>query len=241
MYYFWIQVFSKENGKVRFLLYLLLVASLSTWLSIHYHTPQNLPPIFFDFSCPNSMPPCEAKINEQKQIDFKRGVNDVVRDSHRLGKLSEIYQSVIRFHAYITNETRSYISVPSTKVSVSKSTDVMCGEINFKYNTSRIIEKDFILSDSSELLFNKVADFIKTCTYYYNNDSLEDLEGNKIEIPPNEILVLEVGPNFSPSLRADYKSWIIVFIFNLLIILGILPIAREGTRFIKKQKNYFIE
>jgi hypothetical protein len=222
---------------IRILFLGVTILLLTCWI-IAKHTP-SLPDITFDFSCPNPMSPCVAIINEGKNTSFEQGVKASIRLSHRLGKLSDIYISVIRFRLDLYNKTDMNVSVSSTGQSIKTQGMAICTDTVMNYGDLITLEKDFILSDSSEDLFKTVIGYITTCTSYPSNNQLPK---EKIIVPPNQIITFDLEPTFTPKLVPDILSWIIVYVFNILIVVGLLPIIREICRLITKgYKKYFTD
>lgn len=230
---------SQKSKSILFnsILFIIFVFITTRWI-INIHTPV-FKEFTFEISCLQSKLPCEAKINEQPKEVFRQSIKLAVRNSNRLGKLSEIYQSVMRFHLDIVNKADGYIKYPATPTSdVSRHilASIQCDKESFNYGSSKLIEKDFILSDSSEEILNKALNFIQTCSTTYATP--KDLEGLP-PVPPNTIVVFDFGPKFLPVLSSDYWSWLIIYIFNTIIILGVLPLLRGGYFLISKGLEYF--
>lgn len=224
---------------VRLLLFVIAIF-IFTWVVIKSHTP-NLPDITFDFStCQDKTLTCESTIDENLKKTFERNVKESIRSSRRLGKLSDIYISIIRFHLDLSNKSNIKISVPSTKQSINTQTSVNCSNKQLNYGSPIILESNFILSDSSSDLFENIKNFILTCESYYPNDKFSN---KKIIVPPLSTVSLDLNPTFSPKLIVDIWSWVIVFIFNLFVIAGTFPVLREICRLIivKGYKKYLLD
>ena len=209
-------------------LFLFLLVLGATWLMIYLHTPV-FSNFTFDFSCPTSTVPCEARINDQQKSAFKQNFDSAISRSHRLGKLSEVYMSVIRFQFNMFNRSDVYITIPPEKSAHHLFVSVQCENAAITYDSSQILQTDYSLSDSPDALLATSVNFIQGCTTLFAQK--EDL---KIlpTVPPNAVVAFDYGPKFLPTLKPDAWSWVIVFIFNLFIILGLLPLAREGFKFI---------
>lgn len=218
----------------RIVLLFLFVLIFTTW-TIWLHTPV-FPPFTFEISCPSSALPCSATISEDQKQKFRSEIDNAIRASHRLGKLSDVYISIMSFQHLIQSKADAYISVPSTKTSRHVFPDMKCGDTAFKYNSVRLVNSDFRLSDSPADLLETDLAFIRTCESFSFN---QEPNNAPIVVPPNEIVTFDVGPKFLPILNVDCVSWILVFIFNFLITTGLLPILREAARWLQNGMHYF--
>ena len=204
---------------------LLFFASVSTYLVIVEHTPK--PQDFiFDFTCLNIESACPIKIDQSREVSFKETIKNAIKNLHRLGKLSDVYISVMRFDVYIQNHSRGYIVVGNNTYPVDL--DLQCIDKIFAYDSKIPIKDNFVLNDSSEDLVAQIKNYIVMCPgFSFKSD-------DSIVVPPNSEVRLDYGPNFKPIFKADLSTWLIIFVFHVIVILGLLPLFREGWRFIKK-------
>ncbi|TSC69338.1 MAG: hypothetical protein G01um101456_243 [Parcubacteria group bacterium Gr01-1014_56] len=220
----------------RFLVFLLLSA-LFTTLIIIIHTPKP-DPWMFDFSCMNSGP-CPVTIDQNSQANFQDSVENAIHNSNRLGKLSEVYMSVMQFDVHVYNFSIAYIKAPSTTPPLDGKklrASIQCLEGNLGYGQAIPITGNFSLSDPVDRITKLIEFHVTRCPGFIIEKA--DLEGLPV-FPPNSEIKMDYGPKFSPKFTPDIYSWVLVFGFNCLILLGFLPLIREGIRFLKKGSRYF--
>ncbi len=213
---------------------LLVVNVILTSFVIYLHTPHP-DSLIFDFKCLDTQKTCPVKIDENRKTDLKEKIDNAVRDSRRLGTLSDIYISVVRFQVNILNQSTGYVSVASS-TPIKIEGDIQCLDGILAYGKEKEIEDDFRLSDSSIDLVASISSYVSNCPgFFISVNSLEKLP----PVPPNSVVIFEAGPQFTPIFSSDLLSWVFVFIFNLLVLLGLLPLLREGLRFLRKGHFYF--
>ena len=214
--------------------FLLTLNLVATTFIIYLHTPTP-PPLIFDFKCLDTQKTCPVEIDENRRTDLEKSIKNAVRDSRRLGKLSDVYISVMRFRVDVLNLSIGYVSIAST--TAQKVTgNIQCIDGVLAYGAKKEIEDYFVLSNSTDDLVTSVTSYVNSCPgFTITDDSLAELP----LVPPNSTVIFEAGPQFIPVFAPDFLSWVLVFIFNLLVLIGLLPLIREGWRFLKKGSHYF--
>jgi hypothetical protein len=217
----------------------ILVILFATFLVISKHTPKPQD-LIFDFKCLDTGKPCPIKIDESRKVGFEESINNAIKDSHRFGKLSDVYLSIMRFEVYLKNGTNAYLVIPATDITLKKPADIQCLERIFEHGAEIQIENNFVLTDSPKKLFEIAERFIGNCPgipldFNFTESELKGLP----PIPPNTEIRFDVGPIFTPRFRVDVFTYFLVFSFNSLVFIGLLPLLREGWRFVTKGFSHY--
>lgn len=217
---------------------LLIICFISTWFIVRIHTPK-FTEITFDFSCPASKLPCQATISDEKRSNFKSAIATAEGNSHRLGKLSDVYLSVIEGDLKVRNIADLYISYSATNGTLQFPAGANCGNQQLLSGQEYTVGENIALSDDADTIYaTPTFEFISSCT----GNFLQPDDAAKLPpIPPNDTVKFETGPRFEPFFEPDYLSWILIFVFNFLILLGLLPLFREGYDFVRKGFRYFVK
>jgi hypothetical protein len=226
----------KSNSVFKRFIILITLNFIATAFVIYLHTPKPLP-LIFDFKCLDTQQICPVKINEIRKNALEKSIKDAVKNSHRLGTLSDAYTSVMRFRVSVMNQSIGYVTIAST--TPQKITgDIQCIDGILSYGTKKEVEDYFVLSEMTSDLVTSVTSYVNSCPgFVISQNSLTKLP----PVPPNAVLTFEAGPQFDPIFSPDYLSWVLVFMFNSVVIVGLLPIIREGWRFLKKGSDYFTD
>jgi hypothetical protein len=209
----------------------------TTAVVIHIHTPKPSS-LTFDFTClsgPNSV--CPVRVDESKKESFNQTITDSIINSHRLGKLSDVYISLIQFKVTIVNLSTGTVKIgSSTPVEVKG--NIQCVNEILLYGQEKEIDKKFVLPDSSRDLIDSIVSYISYCPGFV---ATEEGLSTVPEVPPNSLLIFQTGPQFVPIFTADWLSWVLVSLFNLILLTGLFPLSREGYRWTIKGSKYFSE
>src|SRR3989344_9464482 len=154
-----------------FLLTLNLVATI---FIIYLHTPTPLP-LIFDFKCLDTQQICSVKIDESRKVALEKSIKNAVRDSRRLGTLSDVYISVMRFRVDVLNLSIGYVAIAST--TAQKVTgDIQCVDGVLAYGAKKEVEDYFVLSNSTDDLVTSVTSYVNSCPgFTITDDSLAEL------------------------------------------------------------------
>lgn len=212
-----------------------IVTIVWTWGMIYIHTPQ--PSLLtFNFSCTGDNLPCDGKISEQDTKNTQENIKTAIKNSHRFGKLSEIYLSILKFEVGVRNQSDAFIKIPPHENTFHGFLSIQCGAETFSAHSVKQIESFFTFSDSVDPLIASVTDFVKSCdqVFFLNPDNAADLP----PVPPDTTVSIDFGPKFLVEFEGDLGNWFIIWLFHTLILLGLLPVFRGGWQFFSNPMKY---
>jgi hypothetical protein len=241
----WFNYFKElpQGKKIIIRIFIFIITNiLFTCFIIIIHTPK-LSNINFGYFCKdNNVDECKVDITEDKKRNFEIEISKSVDKSHRLGKLSDIYLSLIKFNVYFLNKTETSLLIIKTNKTINNlKTEIVCRDNKtiFKQNLIKIDTK-FALSYESNGLLKIVEAFLEKCNAY----RIDDLSVDEDIIKNHRLIndtIIKSQPIIYLVLKTDLLSWILVFLFNILIISGLLPIIKNVLiSFVKGYSYYFL-
>lgn len=232
------QMFLKNKTLIKCLVCLIFFVLFSTWIVLKIHTPKETS-FYLSGNCPKQVTPTSSCVTTLDNSSIDKSIDSATRESHRLGKLSDIYLSVIRFDQRVNNyaQIKTTISTATTSNYFSKTVSAYtpCDFGHFNYGESKLIGNDFALTDATNTAAENATNLFKNCKPALLLNNIKEVP----QIPPRSVLTFEPNPSFSITFSPDWWSWFLVFVFNVVLILGLLPLLREAYRFVTKGKDYF--
>ena len=218
-------------------LIVLLIPVAGYFLIIKYYTPPSFH-VQFQLECENQG--CRFKLDDQAMQKIESDLQNQLDQASRLDAFSKPLAGFIRYSPEATNKSTLIFSVSEPARRIPQNASVTCelpsfGIGIFSYDSGIVFENKTSLVDIPETV-KSINGTLLSCVRGFQSESTD---ANFIIAPNATVSLQKPTIDFLIEFLPDRMSKILLALEVLVILLGLLPLIREGVKLLIRGWVYF--
>jgi hypothetical protein len=208
-------------------------------LILNYYTPR---PFHLQIKLNCDQQPCQFQLDDSVMQQVNTDLQNQIDDANRLDEFAKPFGGFVRVNPRVTNQSTFTISVSNPAQEVPQKALYDCQLLpprieSFSYGAGIFFSNKSSLAGVPDLV-KSVSNTLLGCFR-----GLESQQSGKgIVVAPNGIVSLkDPKVDFLVEFFPDELSKFLVALEALALFLALLPLSREGFRFLKMGWSYFID
>lgn len=231
-------VFINFIKKWSHIVFLFLVTIVLYYSVLNYYTPRSFN-LKIELNCEQQQ--CQSKIDDSVIQKINSDLQNQIEEANRFDALAKPFSGFIRVEPQLTNNSTFTITVLNPDQEVHRKSKYKCqlsNSYSFAYGQKIIFFNHKSSLIDTPVVVKSVSNTLLKCFRGFESQSEPEkgIWANKNSV----IQFKDININFLVEFFPDKLSKFLILLQSLGILLGLLPLVREGIRFIKRGWTYWI-